>query len=84
MIPLALVAGFFGAGKTWFLSTLIPELHTRGLRAQVLLNDFESAEIDATRLTRLSPLALGMVVPLYHARQRRSRFHPLTTSFGEP
>ncbi|HEY4305477.1 MAG TPA: GTP-binding protein [Gemmatimonadaceae bacterium] len=60
MIPLALVAGFFGAGKTWFLSELIPELHTRGLRAQVLLNDFESAEIDATRLTTMS----SIVTPL--------------------
>jgi G3E family GTPase len=60
MIPLALVAGFFGAGKTWFLSTLIPELHARGLRAQVLLNDFESAEIDATRLTAMN----SIVTPL--------------------
>jgi G3E family GTPase len=56
MIPLALVAGFFGAGKTRFLTTVIPELHARGLRTQVLLNDFESAEIDTTRLTELSSL----------------------------
>ena len=56
MIPLALVAGFFGAGKTRFLTTVIPELHARGLRTQVLLNDFESAEIDTTRLTTLSSL----------------------------
>lgn len=60
MIPLALVAGFFGAGKTRFLTTIIPELHARGLRAQVLLNDFESAEIDTTRLTELS----SVVTPL--------------------
>jgi G3E family GTPase len=60
MIPLALVAGFFGAGKTWFLSTIIPELHARGLRTQVLLNDFESAEIDATRLTAMN----SIVTPL--------------------
>src|SRR5688572_7345997 len=56
MIPLALVAGFFGAGKTRFLTTVIPELHARGLRTRVLLNDFESAEIDITRLTTLSSL----------------------------
>jgi G3E family GTPase len=60
VIPLALVAGFFGAGKTRFLTTVIPELHARGLRAQVLLNDFESAEIDTTRLTELS----SVVTPL--------------------
>ena len=56
MIPLVLVAGFFGAGKTWFLTAVIPELYARGLRTQVLLNDFESAEIDTTRLTTLSSL----------------------------
>jgi G3E family GTPase len=56
MIPLALVAGFFGAGKTRFLTTVIPELHARGLRTHVLLNDFESAEIDTTRLTALTSL----------------------------
>jgi G3E family GTPase len=56
MIPLALVAGFFGAGKTRFLTTVIPELQARGLRTHVLLNDFESAEIDTTRLTTLSSL----------------------------
>ena len=60
MIPLALVAGFFGAGKTWFLSSVIPELHARGLRTQVLLNDFESAEIDASRLTTMN----SIVTPL--------------------
>lgn len=56
MIPLVLVAGFFGAGKTRFLTTALPELGARGLRAQVLLNDFESAEIDATRLAALNAL----------------------------
>jgi G3E family GTPase len=56
MIPLALLAGFFGAGKTRFLTTVIPELHARGLRTRVLLNDFESAEIDMTRLTMLTSL----------------------------
>lgn len=60
MIPLVVVAGFFGAGKTWFLSNVIPELYARGLRAQVLLNDFESAEIDATRLTTMN----SIVTPL--------------------
>jgi G3E family GTPase len=56
MIPLALLAGFFGAGKTRFLTTVIPELQARGLRTQILLNDYESAEIDMTRLTTLSSL----------------------------
>jgi G3E family GTPase len=56
MIPLALLAGFFGAGKTRFLTTVIPELQARGMRTQVLLNDFETAEIDTTRLATLNSL----------------------------
>ena len=32
MIPLVLMAGFLGAGKTRFLTTLIPQLLERGVR----------------------------------------------------
>jgi G3E family GTPase len=60
MIPLVLLTGFLGAGKTRFLSTLIPELHTHGLRVRVLLNDFENAAIDAARLAELT----AIVTPL--------------------
>lgn len=60
MIPLALVGGFFGTGKTRFLTSVLPELQARGLRTQVLLNDFESAEIDTTRLTELSSLVTSL------------------------
>ena len=60
MIPLALVTGFFGAGKTRFLTSVIPELRARGLRTHVLLNDFESAEIDTTRLNAISDLVTSL------------------------
>jgi G3E family GTPase len=60
VIPLVLITGFLGAGKTRFLTSVIPELHTRGLRVHVLLNDFENAEIDAARLAQLT----AMVTPL--------------------
>ena len=56
MIPLALLVGFLGAGKTRFLTNLIPELHTRGLRPRVILNDFVNADIDASRLAELDAL----------------------------
>ena len=56
MIPLVLLAGFLGAGKTRFLTTVIPELHAQGLRVRVLLNDFENANIDAARLAELTSL----------------------------
>jgi G3E family GTPase len=60
MIPLVLVTGFLGAGKTRLLTTLIPALHARGLRVRVLLNDLENAEIDAARLAELT----AIVTPL--------------------
>lgn len=56
MIPLVLITGFLGAGKTRLLTTIIPELHARGLRVRVLLNDLENAAIDAARLAELTAL----------------------------
>ncbi|WP_353266025.1 GTP-binding protein [Gemmatimonas sp.] len=56
MIPLVLMAGFLGAGKTRFLSEIIPALGQRGLRSRVILNDFQNANIDAARLGQLDAL----------------------------
>jgi G3E family GTPase len=56
VIPLVLLAGFLGAGKTRFLTALIPELHARNVRVRVILNDFENADIDASRLAALDAL----------------------------
>ncbi len=56
MMPLALLVGFLGAGKTRFLTDVIPALHTRGLRPRVILNDFSNAAIDASRLALLDAL----------------------------
>lgn len=56
MIPLVLLAGFLGAGKTRLLSELIPQLGARGARVRVILNDFENASIDAARLGALNAL----------------------------
>ena len=56
MIPLVLMAGFLGAGKTRFLTTLIPQLAARGVRVRIVLNDFENAKIDAARLGELDAL----------------------------
>jgi G3E family GTPase len=55
-IPLVLLAGFLGAGKTRFLTTLIPLLLERGVRVRIVLNDFENAKIDAARLGELDAL----------------------------
>ena len=56
MIPLVLLAGFLGAGKTRFLSELIPQLNDAGVRVRVILNDFENADIDAERLRAVNAL----------------------------
>lgn len=56
MIPLVLLAGFLGAGKTRFLSEVIPRLNEAGVRVRVVLNDFENANIDAARLEALNAL----------------------------
>lgn len=56
MIPLVLLAGFLGAGKTRFLSELIPKLNDSGIKVRVVLNDFENADIDAERLRAVNAL----------------------------
>jgi G3E family GTPase len=56
MIPLVLMAGFLGAGKTRFLTQLIPALAERGVRTRIILNDFENATVDAARLGALDAL----------------------------
>lgn len=52
-IPLVLIAGFLGAGKTTFLRALMTQLQERGVGFSVVVNDFENAEIDAARLREL-------------------------------
>jgi G3E family GTPase len=56
VIPLVLMAGFLGAGKTRFLTDIIPQLATRGVRSRIILNDFQNAGIDAARLGDLDAL----------------------------
>jgi len=50
LTPLVLISGFLGAGKTTLLRALLPELRAAGLRPQVILNDYQNAEIDAVSL----------------------------------
>lgn len=52
-IPLVLVAGFLGSGKTTFLQALMRELKEKGVGFSVVVNDFENAEVDAARLRAL-------------------------------
>ncbi len=48
--PLLFITGFLGAGKTTLLRSLIIELQKKGLTADVILNDYENADIDAATL----------------------------------
>jgi G3E family GTPase len=48
-----ILAGFLGVGKTRFLRALVPALGARDLRARVILNDLESAAVDAATLRDL-------------------------------
>lgn len=51
MLPLLVVAGYLGAGKTTFLRALLQRLGDVGLRSELLLNDLQNAEVDAATLS---------------------------------
>lgn len=48
--PLLFLTGFLGAGKTTLLRDLLLELKNRGRMADVILNDFANADLDAATL----------------------------------
>jgi len=53
MIPLVLLVGFLGSGKTTFLRRLLPLLQEKGLMPAVILNDYQNARVDAALLAEL-------------------------------
>lgn len=86
VIPLVLLVGFLGAGKTRFLTEVIPELHARGLRPRVILNDFMNATIDAARLAQLDALVTplnGECVCCTSLRELMDTLHAVTGSAGD-
>lgn len=48
--PLILITGFLGAGKTTFLRDLLDHVKSQDLTADVILNDYENAALDAETL----------------------------------
>ncbi|MEM9235337.1 MAG: GTP-binding protein [Verrucomicrobiota bacterium] len=48
--PMILLSGFLGAGKTTLMRRCLSELKSRQLRADVILNDRENAEMDCETL----------------------------------
>lgn len=49
-VPIVVVVGFLGAGKTTFIRDLLPLLEARGLEPFVLINDYANARVDASSL----------------------------------
>ena len=49
-LPVILVAGFLGAGKTTLMRALIADAHGRGLRVGVIVNEFGVADVDSNLL----------------------------------
>ncbi len=51
-VPLVLIVGFLGAGKTTFLRELLPLLEARNLDPFVVINDYANAKVDASSLAK--------------------------------
>lgn len=59
-IPLVLISGFLGSGKTTCLRALMEALKERKVGFSVVVNDFENAEVDAARLRTLDAEVLAI------------------------
>lgn len=59
-IPILIVAGFLGAGKTTFIRDLLPRLADGTHSPYVILNDFMNASIDAQSLKGLGAEIKGL------------------------
>ncbi|EIM74075.1 Cobalamin biosynthesis protein CobW [Nitratireductor aquibiodomus RA22] len=57
-VPVLLVTGFLGAGKTTFINRLLQAEH--GLRIAAIVNDFGSINIDAELLAQTSEGVIGL------------------------
>ena len=54
-IPIVIVSGYLGAGKTTFLREIIPQLVGSPRPPYVILNDFSNAEVDSALLRQVAP-----------------------------
>jgi G3E family GTPase len=59
-IPILIIAGFLGAGKTTFIRDLLPRLVNGPRAPYVILNDFLNAAIDASTLKGLGAEIKGL------------------------
>ena len=60
-LPIILVAGFLGAGKTTLMRALISDAHARGLRVGVIVNEFGVADVDSNLLAEADAEMLGSI-----------------------
>lgn len=58
-LPVALVTGFLGAGKTTFMLHLLRDAKSRGLKIGVVINEFGDADIDGPILRDSGAKILG-------------------------
>ncbi|MCC6244064.1 MAG: GTP-binding protein [Gemmatimonadaceae bacterium] len=84
MMPLVLLVGFLGAGKTRTLTALIPALQARGLRPRVILNDFSNADVDASRLALLNALVTPLTGDCVCCSSLRELMDLLQQTTGAP
>ncbi len=60
-IPIILVSGFLGAGKTTLMRRLIASAHERGLKTCVIVNEFGAEDVDGSILKQAEAEMLASV-----------------------
>jgi G3E family GTPase len=61
-VPILLVGGFLGSGKTTLMRRLIMDAHARGLKIAVIVNEFGATDIDSNILRELEREAANEIL----------------------
>ena len=74
-LPLTIISGYLGAGKTTLINRLLGEDH--GLKLMILVNDFGAINIDDALISARGDDTIALTARATHATARRDVQNPV-------
>jgi Ni2+-binding GTPase involved in maturation of urease and hydrogenase len=73
LLPIALVTGFLGSGKTTFMRHLIRDAQTRGIKVGVVINELASPTSTAPFYAKAAPICSALSRAAARAVRRKTK-----------